>query len=188
MAAGDAHVDDGSGTPIRLRPVAESDLPIFHRIATEPDVSGPDWTGFRDPQAAARRFANDGFLDAEGGRLVVEVGVTETGAAPAGVVTWRSAGHTAGKYWVMGILLLPEYRRRGIGWRAQALLADYLFAHTPVQRIEAGTQAFNVAEQRALEKAGFQREGVLRSAEFRAGDWGDVWIYGRIRSDPSPLT
>jgi RimJ/RimL family protein N-acetyltransferase len=166
---------------VRLRPVAESDLSMFRRIATEPEVSGLDWTGFRDAQAAAKRLANDGFLSAEGGCLVVDA---EDG--PAGVVTWRSAGHTAGKYWVMGILLLPESRGRGVGWRAQALLADYLFTHTPVQRIEAGTQPANVAEQRSLEKAGFRREGVLRSAEFRAGEWGDVWIYGRLRSDPPP--
>jgi RimJ/RimL family protein N-acetyltransferase len=166
---------------VRLRPVTESDLPIFRRFATEPEVSGLDWTGFRDSQAAARRLASDGFLSAEGGCLVVEA----DGSA-AGAVTWRSAGHTAGKYWVMGIILLPEWRGRGVGWRAQAMLADYLFTHTPVQRIEAGTQPNNVAEQKALEKAGFRREGVLRSAEFRAGEWGDVWIYGRLRSDPSP--
>ncbi|MDM4784511.1 GNAT family protein [Micromonospora sp. b486] len=46
-------------------------------------------------------------------------------------------------------MLLPEWRGRGLGWRAQALLCcDYLFSHTPVQRIQAGTHAENAAEQR----------------------------------------
>ena len=55
------------------------------------------------------------------------------------------------------------------------------FAHSPVARVEAGTQPDNVAEQKALEKAGFQFEGVLRAVEFRDGRWRDGWLYSRIR-------
>jgi ribosomal-protein-alanine N-acetyltransferase len=89
---------------------------------------------------------------------------------PAGLVSWRSGsfdGRTT--YWEIGIALLPEYRGRGIGWRAQALLTAYLFEHTPVHRIHAATHPENVAEQKALEKAGFRLEGVVRGCEFRAG-------------------
>jgi [ribosomal protein S5]-alanine N-acetyltransferase len=83
--------------------------------------------------------------------------------------------------------LLPEWRGRGIGWRAQAMLCDYLFTHTPAQRIQAGTHPENAAEQRALEKAGFRLEGVIRAAEWRAGRWRDGYLYSRLRDDPSPL-
>jgi hypothetical protein len=38
------------------------------------------------------------------------------------------------------------------GTRAQRMLAEYLFAHTQVNRIVAETEVGNVAEQRALEK------------------------------------
>jgi len=44
-----------------------------------------------------------------------------------------------------------------------------------------------VAEQRALEKAGFLREGIARHAQFRAGQWRDLVVYSRLRSDNSPL-
>jgi RimJ/RimL family protein N-acetyltransferase len=53
-----------------------------------------------------------------------------------------------------------------------------------VERLEASTDIDNVAEQRALEKAGFLREGVLRHAQYRAGSWRDVVLYGRLRHDP----
>jgi [ribosomal protein S5]-alanine N-acetyltransferase len=66
------------------------------------------------------------------------------------------------------------------------MLCDYLFAHTPVQRIQAVTHAENVAEQKSLEKAGFQLEGVLRACEFRAGRWRDGHLYSRLRDDPPP--
>ncbi|MEE3921864.1 GNAT family protein [Micromonospora sp. BRA006-A] len=78
----------------------------------------------------------------------------------AGFLSYRQ-GQYGGRapYWEIGIVLLPEWRGRGLGWRAQALLCDYLFSHTPAQRIQAGTHPENVAEQRSLEKAGFQLEG-----------------------------
>jgi RimJ/RimL family protein N-acetyltransferase len=46
---------------------------------------------------------------------------------------------------------------------------DSLFAHTTVHRIEAATETGNIAEQKALERAGFTREGVLRGIRWRGG-------------------
>jgi len=171
---------------LRLRPVTQDDLTMFRRLATEPDLLGLDWAGFRDVQAPARRFALDGYLGAEDGRLMVEV---ETEDVAAGLVSWRAGRYTsAAGYWEIGIVLLPQWRGRGLGWRAQAMLCDYLFRHTPVQRIQAGTQPENIAEQKALAKAGFQLEGIIRAGEFRAGRWQDGYLYSRLRDDPAPAT
>ncbi len=41
----------------------------------------------------------------------------------------------------------------------------------------------NVAEQKALEKAGYTREGVLRGTQFRRGHWHDLVQYSRLRND-----
>jgi RimJ/RimL family protein N-acetyltransferase len=38
----------------------------------------------------------------------------------------------------------------------------------------------NIASQRALEKAGFEREGLLRQHCRKAGSYLDVLTYGRI--------
>ncbi|MFC7546191.1 GNAT family N-acetyltransferase [Plantactinospora sp. GCM10030261] len=203
---------------LRLRPVTVDDLPMLQRFLTEPFLLGPDWRGFQDAQSVTRRFAKDGFLGEEDGRLIVEVdpttgsagtataeatepdggsaepdgGSAEPGGpadgAAAGLVSWQPVlyGGVA-KHWEIGIVLLPEWRGRGIGWRAQAMLCDYLFSHTPAHRIAAGTQAENTAEQRSLEKAGFHLEGVLRACEFRAGQWRDGHLYSRLRTDPSPV-
>jgi ribosomal-protein-alanine N-acetyltransferase len=170
---------------IRLRPVEEEDLAMFRRFRTEPGLIGLDWSGFTDPQEPARRFATDGYLGAEDSRLMVEV---EDEHVAAGCVSWvlRDFGGPA-KYWEIGISLLPEWRGHGIGWRAQAMLCDYLFAHTPLQRIQAGTHPENIAEQKSLVKAGFRLEGVLRACEFRDGRWRDGYLYSRLRDDPSPL-
>jgi ribosomal-protein-alanine N-acetyltransferase len=170
--------------PIRLRPVTEDDLAMFRRLLTEPFLIGLDWAGFRDAQEPARRFARDGYLGADDGRLIVEIPADDL---VAGLVSYQAGLYSGmAKYWEIGIVLLPEWRGRGIGWRAQAMLCEYLFSHSPAQRIQATTHAENVAEQRSLVKAGFQVEGRIRAGEFRAGQWRDGYLYSRLRDDPAP--
>ena len=83
----------------------------------------------------------------------------------------------------VGIALLPEHRGHGHGAEAQRQLAAYLFAHTRVERLEASTDVDNEAEQRALERAGFTREAVLRHAQYREGGFHDLVLYSRLRGD-----
>ncbi len=99
-------------------------------------------------------------------------------------VSWvpMSHGPPESRCWQIGIGLLPEHRGRGVGAAAQRLLVEYLFATTTAVRIEAGTLFGNVAEQRALERAGFALEGRLRSAQYLAGQWQDLLLYSRLRS------
>jgi len=113
---------------------------------------------------------------------------TEPGTESTGLVSYRRRHYGAQAFcWEIGIALLPQWRGQGIGWRAQAIFCSYLFENTPVQRIEAATHAENTAEQRSLEKAGFTLEGVIRAAEYRAGQWRDGYLYSRLRTDPDPL-
>ena len=174
---------------IRLRPVTEADLGMFRRFVVEPGLIGLDWPGFRDPNAVQLRFDTDTYLGEDNGRLIVDVAPgTQPGNEPAGLVSYRKRYYgTQAFCWEIGIALLPEWRGLGIGWRAQAMFCSYLFENTPVQRIEAATHAENATEQRSLEKAGFTLEGVIRAAEFRAGQWHDGYLYSRLRTDADPL-
>ncbi|MFF9276053.1 GNAT family N-acetyltransferase [Streptomyces griseosporeus] len=165
---------------VTLRPVREDDLPLLERFLTDPEACGPfQWYGWRDPHRFRRSWAENGLLAEDGGQLMVT-----TGTERHGFVAWRKITVTAASYhWNIGIQLLPDSCGRGIGTRAQLLLARYLFAHTPVVRIEADTEADNIAEQRALEKAGFRREGVLRGIVFRDGGWRDGVLYSLLRGE-----
>ncbi|HYQ69177.1 GNAT family N-acetyltransferase [Actinophytocola sp.] len=103
-----------------------------------------------------------------------------------GGVSWHAVdygGTVSSSAWNIGIGLLPEARGRGVGTLAQRMLVDHLFATTELDRIEASTDVENVAERRALEKAGFRREGVLRGAQLRGGVRRDLVHYGLVRGD-----
>ena len=116
-------------------------------------------------------------------RLLVVVGDPED---VVGTVSWHDTwyGPTTGSMsWNIGIGLAPRARGRGIGSVAQRLLAEYLFATTAVVRVEASTDVTNTAEQRALERAGFTREGLLRQAQQRSDGHHDLYSYSLLRSD-----
>lgn len=165
---------------VTLRPVAEDDLPVMERFLTEPETATPfQWFGWRDPDRWRRKWAENRMLGDDAGHLMVV-----RGEERLGFVGWREIRPTPSTYyWNLGIALLPEARGKGWGTEAQRQLVRYLFAHTTVVRIEADTEAENIAEQRALEKVGFTREGVLRSVGFRDGRWRDGVRYSILRDD-----
>jgi ribosomal-protein-alanine N-acetyltransferase len=167
---------------IRLRPIREDELDLVRVVVQDPEFSAGTWSGFRSVAGLQREYAENGFLGDDVGRLAVEAE-----GATAGFVTYLKGRYgVQGDYYEIGIALMPDFRGRGIGWRAQAMLTAYLFEHTPVVRVQAGTQPTNVAEQKSLLKAGFQLEGVIRAAEFSHGEWRDGLMYSRLRHDPAP--
>jgi RimJ/RimL family protein N-acetyltransferase len=166
---------------VTLRPVQEVELANLVRLFVDPSAPGEfQWFGFRmgNAREVERRWHEDGLIGEASSFLAVAL---EDGAC-AGWVNWRSIG-PFGNYEI-GIALFPEYRGRGIGTEAQRRLVEYLFRTTPVHRLQAGTEVDNIAEQRALERVGFRREGVTRGAAFRAGRWRDGVMYGLLRDDP----
>ena len=121
-------------------------------------------------------------LPAGGGELAAADG----GDRLLGSVGWRPVtfGPNAGSQAMeIGISLHASARGRGHGARAQRMLAEHLFLTTGVHRVQATTDVDNVPEQRALVRAGFTREGVLRGAQWRLGAFHDLVSYARLRSD-----
>ena len=127
-----------------------------------------------------------GLLAEDRGNLIVEV---VADGWPIGTVSWHAelyGPNLESQAWNIGINLIPDARGHGFGGEAQRLLAERLFASSRANRVEAMTDVENVPEQRALEKAGFVREGVIRGAQFRAGAWHDLVVYALLRRDLDP--
>ena len=166
---------------VRLRPTGPEDVAVLDRPWRNPQDAGPfGWYGFRDGSLAERIRAGR-TLTEDGGVLAVE-----EGGALVGDVSWISRDNApppAGRCWMIGAWLVPEARGRGIGTAAQRLLVSYLFSTTTLERIEAGTELDNRAEQAALERVGFTREGVLRHAAYRAGGYRDMVLYSILRAE-----
>lgn len=163
----------------RLRPARPEDAALLERWRTEPGSPFEDWAGPPPPGITdVERLGPPG----DGGDLVV----ADSGDVPIGTVSWHAVlyGPNLGSQaWDIGISLRPTVWGLGHGARAQRMLARYLFATTTAHRVQASTDVANVGEQKALERAGFVREGVLRGAQWRQSDWHDLVCYARLRGD-----
>ncbi len=165
---------------VRLRPVRETELGDLVRLLWDPNAPGEyQWFGYRIDAAKdiERRWHQDGLICRDSSFLAVEV---DDGAC-AGWVDWHRIATTAN--FEIGIALFAAHRGHGVGAEAQRQLVEYLFDTTTAHRLQAGTETDNLAEQRALERVGFRREGVQRGLYFRAGRWRDSVMYGLLRDD-----
>lgn len=166
----------------RLRLPEPNDAVVLDQQNTREGAGSENWHGYRAPQHYRRRIESGELINEEHGLLVV----ADDDDHVVGDVSWvrlLNGPPPHGYCWNIGVWIAPEHRGKGHGAAAQRQLADYLFANSYYQRVEAGTEAGNIGEQRALEKAGFTREGVLRSACRRDGEWRDMVVYSKLRGE-----
>jgi RimJ/RimL family protein N-acetyltransferase len=156
---------------VTLRPERPDDIALLTGGQSPFDDFGPQQT--RTGVASAK-------LDDNGGLVIVDAD-----GEVAGYVSWHWnhwGPSAASRCPMIGIWVLPVGRGRGVGRAAQRTLAELFFRHTTVNRVEAHTDVENVAEQRALEGAGFIREGMTRGAQWRDGAYRDGYLYSILRA------
>jgi RimJ/RimL family protein N-acetyltransferase len=160
---------------VRLRDENDDDRVLFEELQL-PEEAGP-WDTFDEPAEEMLHSQEYG-----GGRKVIELAK----GTPVGSVSFIRIPYGPNRRslaWRIGITVLSVHRNRGVGSTAQRLLAEDLFKGSTSNRVEADTDIENLPEQRALEKAGFVREGIIRGAQWRSGRWHDRVLYSRLRSD-----
>jgi RimJ/RimL family protein N-acetyltransferase len=67
--------------------------------------------------------------------------------------------------------------------RALRLLAEWALAKAGLARVQLYARVDNPASQRTAERAGFQREGVIRSHMLIKGERYDAVIFGLTAED-----
>ena len=94
-----------------------------------------------------------------------------------GVVGQLSANAHSAEF---GYWLAQSYRGHGLMPSVIRRFCDYAFQQLRIHRLFATPFSSNLASHRALEKAGFQREGVLRHHHLKQGIYLDAFVYGCI--------
>ena len=83
----------------------------------------------------------------------------------------------------LGYYIAEEYWGKGIMTEAVKQICEYVFANSDIIRIYAEPFAYNIASCRALEKAGFQDEGTLRSNAVKNGKVIDMKMYSLLKEE-----
>jgi len=81
----------------------------------------------------------------------------------------------------VGTWLGRPYWGSGANAESKALIGALAFGPLGFERLTAWTNARNLRSQRALERVGYRREGVLRAWQRIAGEPQDVCVYGLTR-------
>jgi RimJ/RimL family protein N-acetyltransferase len=86
----------------------------------------------------------------------------------------------------LAVSVFPEARGRGIAPKALRLGATWGLRELGLRRVFAEADIDNEASIRAMEKAGFQREGVLRAHCRTGGRAHDCVMYSLLPGDVDP--
>jgi [ribosomal protein S5]-alanine N-acetyltransferase len=159
---------------VALRPLSLGDAVVVEAALDDPDI--------------CRWFDNRGVS----ARDVVERAVSRWQSGEAAEFALLDLEECVGSLWLtlgadgrasVGYWLLPRARGKGITARALVLVSQWAFAELGVKRIGLLTDPQNAASVRVAERAGFQREGVLRSWAAVNGERVDHVSFSLLPTD-----
>lgn len=84
----------------------------------------------------------------------------------------------------LGYWLAEDYWNRGIMSQAIARICNDVFNNYNIIRIYAEPFSFNIGSRRALEKAGFVLEGIMKNGVCKDGCIFDYCMYALLREEP----
>jgi ribosomal-protein-alanine N-acetyltransferase len=143
----------------------------------------PRWSTDELERSAWRQRLGRYQEDFASGSAVVFFIFENAAATLIGGITLGNIRHGVSQTGQIGYWIGERHAGRGFMLEALDLLADYAFDVLRLHRIEAACIPGNKRSIRVLEKAGFTREGLLRSYLKINGGWQDHYLYALIAGD-----
>jgi RimJ/RimL family protein N-acetyltransferase len=163
---------------IKVRSWRKDDLKALVHHANNPKIAA----NLRDqfPHPYTRRDALD-FLDyAHLQEPECSFAIEMTGEAIGGVgfLLGRDIARMTAE---MGYWLSEEHWGKGITTRVVAAMSDWSLEHYQLTRVFAQAFEYNAASIRVLERAGFEREGVMRKSAIKNGVVLDQVLFAKVK-------
>ncbi len=156
--------------PALVAACQDPQIPRFTRVPY--DYGEADARAWMEESERQRRTGSGLHLlvcDAKSNALVGSVGLN--------AVDWGDLRASIG-YWTAA-----DARGRGIATRATRMLARWTLSSLGMQRVQISADVVNTASQRVAERAGFTREGILRSHMQRKGKRFDAVVFSLLPVD-----
>ena len=173
------------GKNVNVRIMEKEDLPLFVEWRNSPEVLGE----YNPLRQVSKTEVEKDFE--KGNTAFSDFVIEKKDGSRIGFICHFDVVHPAGKHLEIGYSLVPSERGKGYGTEAVEIVVDYLFLSKDIMRVQACTDVRNTASQKALEKAGFKREGIQRKGFFSRGEWTDDYMYSILREEwkePKTLT
>ena len=167
---------------IVLRVRREDDVPLIAEASLDPEtrrrLNDEPLTQDRRRESVSR--AEEQWRTGRGAPFVI----ADTAGEPLGLLNLQFGEdeEVAG----LAVSVFPQARGRGVASRAMRLGALWGLRELGLRRVFAEAAADNLASIRAIEKAGFQREGLLRSHCKTHGERHDCVMFSLVPGDIDP--
>jgi [ribosomal protein S5]-alanine N-acetyltransferase len=174
--------------PFRLRPFRLNDVDLVRQAAKDPYIPLITTIPAVFTEEEGRRFIKRQWGRAEQGSgysFAIAESASDRAVGQAGL--WLhdiGQGRASVGYWVTA-----SARGRGAAAYAVAAIARWALGALRILRLELYVEPWNQASIRTAEKAGFRREGLLRSWQAVGGERKDMYMYSMLPADHGgPLT
>jgi RimJ/RimL family protein N-acetyltransferase len=165
-----------------LRALTPADVPALFAVFGDPAVCRY-WSRPALPDMAAAAALHDEIARFFAERSLFQWGIAERDTdTVVGTCTLAalSAEHRRAE---VGFALARAVWGRGYVSEALPALVGFAFDTLVLHRLEADVDPRNARSIRALERVGFEREGLLRERYFMHGEVQDALLYGLLQRD-----
>lgn len=175
------------GPNVRLRIPREADAQRLFELASDPEVTRFfSWGPYEDQSEAVAWLETLEQRRAEG--VALELAIVDPADWVIGVIAVLEVSKRDRRA-VVGIWLGQAYWGTGVSAESEALLAHLVFEGLRMERLGAWVDVRNPRSQRAFERIGYVREGILRAFHRHGDERRDLVAYSLLREDwqQSPL-
>ena len=170
-----------TGPTLRVRIPRGDDAPALYAAASDPEVTRWFSWGPYSSEGEARSYLARLPAQRERGEHLALV-VEHLEAGPIGI-TGLGEFARRDRRATIGTWLGRPWWGTGANHEAKALMCHLAFVLLGLERVGAYSNVEHGRSQRALERIGFRREGVLRGYHRHRGRALDVVIFGLLRED-----
>lgn len=164
------------GRHVTLRPLVAEDRDGLAAAAEGlTDLFYANVSGLRDPDA----FMAAAFRERDFGRAM-PFAVTLPDGRIIGLTRYMRMNEGHRRVEVGGTFYSPDVQRSGVNTEAKLLIIGHAFDMLGCNAVQIRTDWFNRASQRAIERLGAKRDGVLRSHQVMDGRVRDIVTYSII--------
>jgi len=169
-----------SGPSLSLRYPVAADAPRLFELASDPLVTR--WFSW-GPYAEVAQAS--GWIAAQPAKReageIMDFLIVDPSAGAVGVTGLTEIAHRDRRATV-GSWLGRAYWGSGANFEAKAMIAALAFQRLGVERLTAWANTRNGRSQRALERVGFRREGVLHAWHRHGDEMHDVVVFALVRA------
>ena len=163
------------GRHVTLRPLVAEDKDALVAVAATDDLWDVFYASVSQLKDADRWFAAT-FAQVEQGRALV-FAVCDPAGAVVGTTRYMRMNEGHRRLEVGGTFYATRVQRTGVNTEAKRLLLTHAFDAMGVQCVQIRTDALNIRSQRAIERLGAKRDGVLRGHQIVGGRLRDSVVY-----------